>query len=230
MCGAGELVTGVEAARRPVTAVVPVKRLAAAKSRLVLPVDRRRALALAFAADTVAVVCASPLVSDVLVVTSDPDVADRLRRLPVVLVPDEASDLDGAVRSGVGAAKARRPDTGIVVVPADLPCLRPADVTEVLARGRSAPGAYVPDRSTTGTTLVVYLPGQDAVTCYGPGSAARHSTLGIHAIEDAPVRARHDVDTLEDLHVARTLGVGPRTGAVLAALTGAEDGGREADR
>lgn len=51
----------------PVTAVVPVKRLAAAKSRLDLPVARRRALALAFAVDTVAALAASPLVRDRLV-------------------------------------------------------------------------------------------------------------------------------------------------------------------
>ena len=46
--------TRVPDQRYDVTAVVPVKPLAMAKSRLALPVEQRRALALAFALDTVA--------------------------------------------------------------------------------------------------------------------------------------------------------------------------------
>ena len=71
----------------PVTAVVPVKRLAAAKPRLALPPAHRRARALAFAGDTVTALAASPLVAGVVVVTSDPLVTWHLRRLPVRLVP-----------------------------------------------------------------------------------------------------------------------------------------------
>jgi 2-phospho-L-lactate guanylyltransferase (CobY/MobA/RfbA family) len=42
-------------------------------------------------------------------------------------------------------------------------------------------------------------------------------------MENAPARARHDVDTLEDLDAARSLGVGPRTAAVLATTDPAKE-------
>lgn len=200
----------------PVTAVVPVKRLAAAKSRLALPPDQRRALAFAFAVDTVTALSASPLVAGVVVVTSDPLVTWHLRRPPVRLVPDGGGDLDAVVRDGIHVASSWRPGSGTAVFPADLPCLRAVDVTDVLARAAVEPGVFVPDRSGTGTTVVVHRAGSAAVTGYGPGSARRHLALGLRAMEDAPARVRHDVDTLDDLQAARSLGVGPRTAAVLA--------------
>jgi 2-phospho-L-lactate/phosphoenolpyruvate guanylyltransferase len=200
----------------PVTAVVPVKRLAAAKSRLALPPAQRRALALAFAVDTVTALSASPLVAGVVVVTSDPLVTWHLRRLTVRLVPDGGGDLDAVVRDGIHVASSWRPGSGTAVFPADLPCLRAVDATGVLARATVEPGTFVPDRSGRGTTVVVHRAGATAVTGYGPGSARRHLALGLRAMEDAPARARHDVDTLDDLEGARSLGVGPRTTAVLA--------------
>ena len=203
-----------------VTAVVPVKPLVLAKSRLALPADQRRALALAFALDTISALSGSPLVAGVLVVTSDPDVACCLRQHPVRLAPDEGTGLDSAVRGGIRVATSWRPSTGVAVVPADLPCLRADDVTLVLAGARPADGAFVPDRLTTGTTLLIYPPGRTAVAQYGPGSAARHRALGLRTLDDAPVRVRHDVDTLDDLQLAMTLGLGSKTAAVVAAMDG----------
>lgn len=198
-----------------VTAVVPVKPLVLAKSRLALPDGERRALALAFAVDTVAALSGSALVSDVVVVTSDPVVVRRMRRLGARLTRDEGAGLGAAVRDGVRTATAWRPSSGVAVVPADLPCLRAEDVTQVLADGRTAEGAFVPDWSRTGTTLVVYPPGREAVTSYGPQSAARHLVLGLVPLDGAPVRARHDVDTIDDLRSAIPLGPGPETLAVM---------------
>ena len=202
-----------------VAAVVPVKRLAAAKSRLRLPADQRAALALAFALDTVAALCASPVVAGVLVVTSDPEVASHLHRMGVAVVPDDTTGLHDAVGVGIAAAAVRWPGLGVVVVPADLPSLRPEDVERVVRLGQETDGAFVPDHGGTGTTIVVHAAGRSAATRYGPASAARHRELGLTPLEEAPPRARHDVDTLEDLDVALTLGVGPRAAAAVAALT-----------
>jgi 2-phospho-L-lactate guanylyltransferase len=209
---------GPEAYR--VTAVVPVKGLDRAKSRLALPAGQRRALALAFTDDTLAALTACPLVGAVVVVTTDPVVASRAGRYAVRVVPDDTSGLDAAVRTGAHVAAAERPGDGVLVVPADLPCLRPVDVTEVLVRAQALQAAFVPDRPGNGTTMVTLPPGRPTVTRYGPGSAAGHLALGLTALSDAPERARHDVDTLEDLCGARALGLGPRTAEVVAALDG----------
>lgn len=202
----------------PVSAVVPVKRLPEAKSRLRLPADQRAALALAFALDTVDALRASPVVAGTLVVSSDPEVTSHLHRMGVDVVPDDTSGLHDAVGVGVEAAEKRWPDLGIAVVPADLPSLRPEDVEEVVRLAKATDGAFVPDHAGTGTTIVVHRPGRSAATRYGPSSASRHREIGLTPLEHAPQRARLDVDTLQDLDIALTLGVGPRTAAAVAAL------------
>lgn len=205
------------------TAVVPVKPLRAAKTRLALPTVQRRSLALAFALDTIAALQASARIGEVLVVTADPDVVRRLRPLGVVLVPESGTGLRAAVADGVEAATATRPDAGVVVVPADLPCLRPEDVTRVLTSGAGPAGAFVPDLPGTGTTMLIHPPGRVVPTCYGPGSAAGHRALGLRRLTDAPIGARRDVDTAADLRAAEALGTGPETAAVLDLLVGLED-------
>jgi 2-phospho-L-lactate guanylyltransferase len=198
-----------------VTAVVPVKPLSRAKSRLALDDDERADLALAFAVDTVSALMSSRHVAEVLVVTPDPVVAERLRALDALVLRDDGSSLDEALRIGLGTAAAS--GRGIAVVPGDLPCLRPEDVDAVLETASRSLGVYVPDREGTGTTFVVHAAGLPAVTCYGPGSAGHHRELGLVALDDAPAQARHDVDTLDDLRAAAGLGLGPETAAVLVA-------------
>lgn len=198
-----------------VVAVVAVKALAQAKSRLALPPAVRRALVVAFADDTLAALSSSPLVEAVVVVTPDPVVAAHARRHGAVVAPDGGGGLDAAVRAGARVAAALGPDAGTLVVPGDLPCLRPLDVAEVLHRARGDSAAVVVDRSGTGTTLVLHRPGRTVVSSYGQGSAARHAALGLRVLEDAPVRTRQDVDTVEDLLRAADLGLGASTAALV---------------
>jgi 2-phospho-L-lactate guanylyltransferase len=44
--------------------------------------------------------------------------------------------------------------------------------------------------------------------------------MGLVVLDDAPARARHDVDTVDDLRAAQALGVGPQTAAALLAVDG----------
>lgn len=215
---AGAALDGPGRSGHPVTAVVPVKPLPWAKSRLALPGELRRALALAFALDTVATLSRSLSVTGIIVVTADADVERSLRGQPVRLLHDEGGGLGKAVSAGCRAAGSWRPGAGVAVVPADLPCLRTTDVEDVLSAAAGLDGAFVPDRSSRGTTLLVCPPGRLVVPQYGPGSAGRHSALGLRRLDHAPARARHDVDTVEDLDLAAGWGVGARTAAVLAAL------------
>ena len=212
---------GRAALRFPVTAIVPVKPLGLAKSRLALAGEHRRALALAFALDTITALTESAYVVGVLVVTSDSAVARRVQRMGARVTDDRGAGLGAAVREGIRVVSACHPATGVVVVPGDLPCLSSQDVTDVLAEAGAGPagrGAFVPDRAGTGTTFVVQASGVPALTRYGPDSAARHRALGLRALDAAPAGARHDVDTLTDLRAAMALGAGSQTRAVVDAL------------
>lgn len=226
--------SGQEAAPFPAAAIVPVKALDLAKSRLDLPAGARRQLALAFAADTLAALAACPEVAGIVVVTADPEVAALAAGRGARVVHDDTDSLDDAVALGVTtlasgrcqpcatthdrpSASQRRGEAGILVAPSDLPALRSADVSKVLRRAAGHASAFVPDRAGTGTTMVVTAPGRRVVTAFGQGSAARHTGLGLYAVHSAPVRARHDVDTLADLSAAAALGVGEATAALLRA-------------
>lgn len=206
-----------------VAAVVAVKALGLAKSRLALPPALRQALVLAFAEDTLTALAACPLVDGVVVVTADPVVAQRAGRHGATVVPDGAGGLDAAVATGARVAAMLHPEAGTLVVPGDLPCLRPVDVAEVLHRAHRSAGAVVPDRAGTGTTLLLHGPGRPVTSRYGEGSAARHAALGLRVLEDAPVRARHDVDTVEDLCAAADLGLGANTVALVGDRADDED-------
>ena len=96
------------------TAVVPVKGLPTAKSRLGARPDAERvALALAFARDVVAAVLATPEVDEVVLVTSDPVVAGALAGADVVVLEEPETDgLNAALAHGADLARAATPAAG----------------------------------------------------------------------------------------------------------------------
>lgn len=202
--------------------VVPVKRLAVAKSRLASYGDPVRArLALAFAADVVTAALACPVVGRVLVVTDDPLAADVLSRLGALVAADTPdAGLNPALAHGAEELRsglAGGPAVGVATVSSDLPALRPADLAAALATVPPGGRAFVTDADARGTTLLAAAPGADLSPEYGPGSRLRHLASG--AVELAGTAAlRRDVDTPEDLQEALRLGVGRHTAAVVADL------------
>jgi 2-phospho-L-lactate/phosphoenolpyruvate guanylyltransferase len=203
--------------------VVPVKRLALAKSRLRLLGDAgRQALALAFAEDVALTALACPAVRRVLVVTDDPRVRRAMRELGAETCPDRPdAGLNAALGFGADELHRDEPGLGVVAVSADLPALRAADLGAVLRATRTR--AAVPDAGGTGTTVLAAAPGHRLDPRFGEGSLARHLESGAELLA-GPARVRRDVDTPEDLRDAVRLGVGPRTSAVLADLGPPEPG------
>src|SRR4051812_32804053 len=118
--------------------LVPVKPPAVGKSRLLgLDADVRRALAEAFAQDTVAACLAADRVSQVLVVTDDVRFSAVLAALGAETMPDGVTgDLNGALRLAAAEAHRRWPELAPVALCADLPALRPRELDAALARVR----------------------------------------------------------------------------------------------
>lgn len=201
--------------------VVPVKRLAAAKTRLGPPyVDHRRELALAFALDTVTAALATPRVTAVLVVTDEPEAARRLGAAGAQVVRDEPdAGLNPALAHGAAAAAAAHPDAGVGALSADLPALRPDELARALTRAARCRTAFLRDAEGTGTTLVVARSADDLRPAFGADSARRHAAAGFCEISGADLASvRRDVDTAADLDAARELGVGPHTAGLVDAL------------
>ena len=135
--------------------VVPVKVLARAKSRLaVLAGPHRQALALAMAADTVAAVLACPEVGRVIAVTDDATAAEVLAGLGALGDRDKPGrGLNPALRHGAAAAADGWPGSGIGALAADLPALRPAELSLALRAAERWEHAFVPDAAGLRTTL-----------------------------------------------------------------------------
>ena len=203
------------------TLVVPVKQLARAKSRLSGPAGpHRERLALAIATDTVSAMLRSSRVEGGVVATDDPVAAPELAALGAIIVPDEPDDgLNPALVHGAAEARRLAPDRAVGALSADLPSLRPGELTRVLDAAAAVPNAFVPDAAGDGTTLYTARPDALFTPAFGPDASARHRDTGARelALEGVP-SVRRDVDTIEDLRAALELGVGPRTAAVASLL------------
>lgn len=199
--------------------VVPVKRLAQAKTRLAAYGDAsREALALAFAADVVAAAVASAPVVRVLVVTDDRRAARTLAALGARVVADRPdAGLNPALAHGADLLRDELGRCGVAAVSSDLPSLRADDLARALARVPHDGRAFVADADGRGTTLLAAGPDAELAAAYGGASRLRHLASGAREL-DADEALRRDVDTPADLDRARLLGVGAHTARVLARL------------
>jgi 2-phospho-L-lactate guanylyltransferase len=211
------------------TVIIPVKRLAVAKSRLrdaAVAATDHEALVLAMALDTVAGALASPVVGRVVLVTADPVVAEEAVLLGAEVLPDVPdAGLNPAL--AYAASQVRRTglagtEPGVAALTADLPALRGEDLTDALRRAeetayslgpRALARSFVADAAGTGTVLLAAPPGAVLEPSFGPGSAAAHEFGGAIALRGPWPSLRRDVDTTANLAEALALGVGPRTAA-----------------
>jgi 2-phospho-L-lactate guanylyltransferase len=201
--------------------LIPVKLLARAKSRLAaLAGPRRSELALALAGDTVAAVLRCDQAARAIVITDDPVAAGELAGLGALVVPDEPDDgLNAALRHGAAHAAARWPGSGTAALSADLPALRPAQLTKALRAAAAWPSSFVADAAGDGTTLYATAPGVPFQPAFGLASRARHAAGGAAELNlDGVPGLRRDVDTPDDLRDAVALGIGPRTAPLAAEL------------
>ena len=197
--------------------VIPVKRLARAKTRLrgAVPGVSHDDLVLGFATDTVVAAISCPKVTGVVVVTDEPAVRDAVSKLgarPVSDVPD--AGLNPALTYGAACAAEQWPGTALAALGADLPALRPTELAAALTAAESHPRAYVADAEGTGTVLLAAAPEVPLAPRFGPDSARAHRESGAVELRGDWPSLRRDVDTAADLAEASLLGLGPHTARV----------------
>lgn len=207
----------------PWSAILPVKGLQEAKSRLLPAADLARPdLAMAFLRDVLVALSSASKVDEIIVVSNDSQVHRVAEDFQARWVDEERPGLNQAAIQG---ARAALPGNRIAVMTADLPCLDAATVDEALAEAEDYERAFVCDTPGTGTTMVLAQGADSCQPQFGQRSRARHAAagyveLGLSAQLGLPThalaRARRDVDTSVDLWDAVRLGVGPATTAALA--------------
>lgn len=192
------------------TAVLPVKRFAAAKQRLAAGIDdeRRAAVVGAMLEDVLEAIGDARSIERTIVVTSEPRAVELAvaAGAEVIADPDEGGH-SGAALAGVAHAQ----ELGarcVALLPGDCPLLEPRELDRLLTGLPERFVAVVPDRHGTGTNALVLTPPDAIKPAFGEGSCARHVALardtGIpYAIEELPSLGL-DLDTPADV-VALTL-------------------------
>ncbi len=208
----------------PVWAVVPMKALDQAKRRLapILSADERAELARLMLDDVLETLAGCPRLAGTIVITRDPAAATLARRRGATLIDDPGPDLNGAV-SAASKFLSTHQDAGMIVVPSDLPLLRPSvinDAIDCLARPPAV--ALVEAVRDGGTNLLACRPadvippsfGADSFRLHAHASRMRAIMPTIIDSEDAAL----DIDICEDLAAFLRRRTGTRSHAFLAAL------------
>ena len=177
-----------------VTVVVPFR--SGGKSRL--PAHVRVEAALAMLGDVLAAAVAEA--DSVRLVTDDEAAVRVAEAIGVEVVADPGGGQGAAVQAALAGV-----DGVCLVVNADLPRVRPADLAALAVPASAGAVAIVAARD--GTTNALGLPLAEAFApLYGPGSAARFRAhaialgLAVHDLERPGLR--DDVDTVADLEQA----------------------------
>lgn len=180
-------------------AIVPLKSTSRGKSRLRLPAERRAALALAMARDTVAAIGAAREISRVVLVLEDGHDATRFVGADVDRLVWSQPGLNRSIAAGARALTASGWAGPVAVLPADLPFLRPDELDGVLP-ATAGQARVVADGVGIGTTLLTAPLPAALRPRFGPDSFARHQRAGAVAmLVDRGSGLRRDVDVLADL-------------------------------
>jgi 2-phospho-L-lactate guanylyltransferase len=217
------------------TAIIPVKRFARAKQRLLETLDRRQRAAVvkAMLADVLAAVTAAERIERLIVITGETR-AERIamhhaRRvktpIEVLRDPDDNGHSEAATLGIIRALSLGAQCTALL--PGDCPLLDPGELDAALERMRPGRVAVVPDRHGTGTNALLLAPADAIGPAFGEGSFERHreraTKAGYEAAAERLESLALDLDTPDDLaalaaelsdHPQRA----PATAAELAAL------------
>jgi len=201
------------------TVVVLARDPRTAKTRLrgALGPAARADLAAAMLGDVLAAALATGW--PVLVATDARSVAARARAAGArAMVVSARGTRDGARR---GVIRALRDGAGaVLIIAADVPLVRSADLRRIAAAGRRSQVVIVPDRGRSGTNALYLRPPSRITPRFGPASLAAHrAAAGAAGRVLAVSRLALDVDTPVDLDALRRAKrrAGPRTRAALDA-------------
>ena len=194
---------------RSTSVAIPVRSFEGAKSRLgaVLDAEERRELVARLLRRVVAAALATAGVTEVIVVSPDPEVLAVAVAAGARPVQQLSRGLNPALQEARAAATGAR----LLIVPGDLPVATPAALALLLAAGDAAgiPSVVLaPDRHGRGTNALLLDPPDVIDPAFGGDSRAGHAWLASSAdaaFAEVPDVLGLDIDTPDDLLIAEML-------------------------
>ena len=208
------------------TAILPVKRFAAAKRRLgaAITEKERGELIVAMLHDVLTAISESRMIDRLLVVTGEPEAAAIGAEYGAAQIADPScADHSEAALLGMDAALAHGAGC-VALLPGDCPLLDPRELDRVLTGVPERYVTIVPDRHGTGTNGLVLAPPDAIRPAFGEGSCERHAGLardaGIPFSVEPLESLALDLDTPADIIALTTAieagrGRAPRTAKAL---------------
>jgi 2-phospho-L-lactate guanylyltransferase len=189
-------------------ALVPVKPLRRGKSRLagLLSEEQRTRLNRYLLEHTLTVLNEISDVEHTLVVSRDPAALALTREMGGrTVLEDGAPQFNTAIKRATIVAMAHGAHA-VLVLPADIPLITPADIQEILVLGKKAPVVVIaPDRRQDGTNGLYINPAGLIEYGYGTGSFQRHCERANKAEADLKILNSAafglDLDLPEDLEL-----------------------------
>jgi 2-phospho-L-lactate guanylyltransferase len=193
-------------------AIVPVKPLRRGKSRLagVLSEEERTQLNFFLLSHTLSVLSEVPHIDHVLVVSRDSAALALARDHGAKTVQEDGRPvLNTALRRATAIAQAYSTE-GVLILPADIPLLQPADLEGLIKLAQEPPVVViVPDRRRDGTNALLVRPAGVIDYAFGPGSFQKHCNRAIKFCVRLEVYENPaiglDLDLPEDLELLRTM-------------------------
>ncbi len=201
-------------------AIVPLKSLDDAKKRLatVLSGDQRRSLMLAMARDVLAALCQVKALRGILIVSRTPEAdalaqtfgTERFAESPTANLPIALTQASEHLTTNLGAE-------GVMIVPADVPLLKAAEITEILKEHESV--TVIPDAANIGTNCLICSPA-DAIPFIFDGKSFKPHVDAAFARGITPrvipgTGFALDIDTEKDLQDLLAHGSATQTGTYL---------------
>ncbi len=187
-------------------AIIPVKPLARAKSRLadVLSPEERQQLSEMLFRRVLTAVKAAPQVAGTLVISRDTRALAIARDLEAHTVQESgAPELNNALMRATQVVGGWR-GGAVLILPADLPLITPEDVSEICLLGQDSHTVVIAtDHDQDGTNAMLVRPPGLFTYAYGIGSFQRHVALAREAGANVKVyhseRLALDIDVPADL-------------------------------
>ncbi|WIM88229.1 2-phospho-L-lactate guanylyltransferase [Candidatus Mycobacterium wuenschmannii] len=202
--------------------IVAVKRLTAAKTRLapLFSAQERENIVLGMLIDTLSAAARVGAVGLITVVTPDDVAAAAAIELGAEVLADPTpvghpNPLNNAIAAAERVVSASM--SNIVVLQGDLPALQTRELSEAIADARRYRRSFVADRLGTGTAALCAF-GAALEPRLGLNSAALHRDSGAVELTGGWPGLRCDIDTPDDLAIARALGVGTATEKAIEGL------------
>ncbi len=194
-----------EEAAVSVFAIIPVKKLDAAKSRLssLLSDIERREFCLEMLEDVLATVKTTRCIRWTVVVSVDPMVLQVAKRFGAIpLMENQPPDLNQAVSEAINWC-VRSGAKSTLILPADIPSVARTDLKRIFSLGKEAAMVISPSRSGDGTNALLLTPPKTLPAFYGKQSFPRYIEEALkHAISFRTLklpRIALDIDIVEDL-------------------------------